>query len=227
MADYLLVPDPRQLVPLPDGLEPSGAAALTDAGLTPYHAVRRSLAKLTPDSTAVVIGAGGLGHLAVQVLKAVCAARVVVVDPKETARKLASVSGADLTLAPGDDVVDRIREVSHGRGADVVLDFVGSDATLATGAACARQLGDLNIVGIAGGTLPVSFFSVPYELSIQTTYWGNRFELVEVLDLAARGLLRPEVTTFPLEEAVAAYKQLAAGELAGRAVVVPFAAYTP
>ncbi len=227
MADFLLVPDARFLVPLPEGLDPSAAAPLTDAGLTPYHAVRRSLGKLAPDSTAVVIGAGGLGHLAVQILKAVCAARVVVVDPKEVARKLATVAGADLTLAPGDDVVDRIREASHGRGADVVLDFVGSDATLATGAACARQLGDLNLVGMAGGTLPVSFFSVPYELSIQTTYWGNRSELVEVLDLAARGLLLPEITTFPLEEAPAAYAQLAAGEIAGRAVVVPFPTYAP
>jgi len=226
MADYLLVDSERHLVPLPDGLTPAQAAPLTDAALTPYHAVRRSLAKLTPDATAVVIGVGGLGHLAVQILRAVCGARVIAVDPRESARKLAMLDGADLTLAPGDDLVAEIRAATGGRGADVVLDFVGSDQTLRDGAACARALGDLTIVGIAGGSLPVSFFALPYELSVQTTYWGNRTELVEVLDLAARGLLRPETTTFGLDEAVEVYKLLAAGEINGRAVVVPATSYT-
>jgi len=226
MADYLLVDSERHLVLLPDGLTPAMAAPLTDAALTPYHAVRRSLAKLTPDATAVVIGVGGLGHLAVQVLRAVCGARVIAVDPRESARKLALIDGADLALEPGDDLVAEVRAATGGRGADVVLDFVGSDQTLRDGAACARALGDLTIVGIAGGSLPVSFFGVPYELSVQTTYWGNRTELVEVLDLAARGLLRPEVTTYPLDEAVDVYRRLAAGEISGRAVVVPATAYT-
>lgn len=112
-------------------------------------------------------------------------------------------------------------------GADVVDDFAGSDTTLATSAACSRQLGDVTIVGIAGGTLPVSFFGLPYEVSAQTTYWGNRSELVEVLDLAARGRIGADVTAFSLEEAPAAYDSLAAGELTGHAVIVPFHAYTP
>jgi propanol-preferring alcohol dehydrogenase len=103
----------------------------------------------------------------------------------------------------------------------VTLDFVGADSTLALGAATTRTVGDLTVVGIAGGTLPVSFFSVPYEVSIQTTYWGSRPELVEVLDLAARGLVRPRVVEFPLEQAVSAYRQLADGTVQGRAVVVP------
>ena len=104
-----------------------------------------------------------------------------------------------------------------------MLDFVGADATLALGAAAARTAGDLTVVGIAGGTLPLSFFSVPTEVSVQTTYWGSRPELIEVLDLGARGMLRPKVTTFALEEAIDAYRQLLAGELTGRAVIVPAA----
>jgi propanol-preferring alcohol dehydrogenase len=227
MAEYLLVPDARHLVPLPDSLSPSSAAPLTDAALTPYHAVRRSLPKLVPGSTAVVIGAGGLGHLGVQVLHAVTAARIVVVDPKAEARQLAKAGGADVLLAPGPGTAEEIRALTDGHGADVVLDFVGTDATLALAAACARQLGDLTIVGLGGGTLPVSFFGVPYEVSVQTTYWGNRAELVEVLDLAARDLISADVTRFPLEEAPAAYAGLAAGEIVGRAVIVPFARYTP
>ena len=225
MAEYLLVPDARHLVALPDGLDPSHAAPLTDAGLTPYHAVRRSREKLTPGSTAVVIGVGGLGHLGVQVLRATSAARVIAVDAKDSARDLAKRSGADLVLAPVPDLVSRIREATHGLGADVVLDFVGSDATLATAAASARQLADITIVGLGGGVLPVSFFGVPYEVSVQSTYWGNRAELVEVLDLASRGLLHAEVTRFPLAEAPRAYDLLAQGEVDGRAVIVPTESY--
>jgi propanol-preferring alcohol dehydrogenase len=227
MADFLLVPAARQLVPLPDGLSPVLAAPLTDAGLTPYHAVRRSLGKLTPTSTAVVIGAGGLGHLAVQILRAMTAAHIIAVDPKETARQLAKTSGADLLLAPGPDLVDEVRAATRGHGADVVLDFVGSDSSLAAAAAVTRPLGDLTIVGIAGGSLPVSFFGLAYEASVQTTYWGNRSELGELLDLAARGLLTPEISTFPLEKGAQVYAGLAAGDITGRAVVVPSAEYTP
>ncbi len=101
MADYLLVPSARHLVALPDGLDPVQAAPLTDAGLTPYHAVRRSLPKLLPGSTALVVGGGGLGHLGVQVLKALTAARVIVVDPRSSARDLALGSGADAATGAG------------------------------------------------------------------------------------------------------------------------------
>jgi alcohol dehydrogenase, propanol-preferring len=221
MAEFMLVPSARHLVPLPEGLTPVEAAPLTDAGLTPYHAVRRSLEKLIPGSTAVVIGVGGLGHLSIQILKATTAARVVAVDLKDKALSLADELGADLSLVPGPGAGAEIRSFTGGRGADLVVDFVGSDATLGLGAAVTRSLGDLTIVGIAGGTLAVSFFSVPYEVSIQTTYWGSRPELIEVLDLGARGLLRPKITTFPLARALDAYSTLEAGRLDGRAVVVP------
>ena len=227
MAEYLLVPAARHLVPLPDGLDPVDAAPLTDAGLTPYHAVRRSNAKLGPGSTALVFGVGGLGHLGIQILRATTAARVIAVDPRESSRDLAKTCGADLVLAPGADLVEHVREATAGHGADVVLDFVGSDETLAAGAASARQLGDITIVGIAGGTLPVSFFGVPYEASVQTTYWGNRRELVEVLDLASRGLLHTETTLYTLDDAGQAYRDLAHGTVRGRAVVVPHDSYQP
>lgn len=221
MAEFMLIHDIRHLVPLPDGLEPVTAAPLTDAGLTPYHAVRRSWPKLAPDSTAVVVGVGGLGHLAVQILRATTAARVFAVDTRSEALQLARECGADLTFTAGEPAAQAIREATGGRGADVVLDFVGSDSTMALGAACARIAGDLTIVGIAGGSLPLSFFSVPYELSVQTTYWGSRPELVEVLELGARGLLRPALTEFRLAEALEAYRQMEAGRLRGRAVIVP------
>jgi propanol-preferring alcohol dehydrogenase len=221
MAEYQLVPAERLLLPLPDGLDPVRAAPLTDAGLTPYHAIRRSWPKLTPGSTALVIGAGGLGHVAIQILKATTAARIVTVDTNPAALTLAEACGSDAMVRAGDSAAGQVRAATGGRGADVVLDFVGADATLALGVATVRTLGDLTIVGIAGGTVPVSFFSVPYEVSIQTTYWGSRPELAEVLDLGARGLVEPRIVTFGLAEAAQAYRQLHEGKMHGRAVVVP------
>ena len=117
-------------------------------------------------------------------------------DTRAEALRLAEECGADRTVTSGPTAAEEIREATGGRGADVVLDFVGADATLALGVAAARTVGDLTIVGIGGGTVAVSFFSVPYEVSIATTYWGSRPELVEVLDLGARGLVRPRTTTF-------------------------------
>jgi alcohol dehydrogenase, propanol-preferring len=221
MAHYQLVPDARHLVPLPDGLDPVRAAPLTDAGLTPYHAIRRSWGKLPPGSTAVVIGAGGLGHIGIQILKATTAARVVTVDTNPAALRLAEECGSDAVVPAGESAAAEVRKATGGRGADLVLDFVGADATLALAASTVRSLGDVTIVGIAGGTLPVSFFSVPSEVSIQTTYWGSRPELVEVLDLGARGLVVPRTVTFGLDDAVDAYRRLHQGRLQGRAVIVP------
>lgn len=129
--------------------------------------------------------------------------------------------GADLTFPAGEGTAEAIQEVVGGAGVELVLDCVGADPTLALGAAVVGTLGDLTIVEIGGGTLPVSFFSVPYEASVQTTYWGSRGELAAVLDLAARGLTTPTATTYPLDEAAQAYRDLADGKVRGRAVIVP------
>ena len=220
MAPLMLVPSARLLVPLGD-LDPAAAAPLTDAGLTPYHAIRRSLHKLLPGSSAVVIGVGGLGHMAVQLLSALTATQVIAVDQRPGALELAASSGADVTVTAGDDAAAEIRDATGGLGADVVLDIVGSEATMQLAAAVSRPLGDVTIVGIAGGTLAFGFFSVPYEVSLQTTYWGSSVELVEVLELARRKVVRAEVTTFSLDDATDAYAALHSGSVHGRAVVVP------
>jgi propanol-preferring alcohol dehydrogenase len=223
MASFMLVPSPRLLVPL-DALDPADAAPLTDAGLTPYHAVKRSLHLLEPGSTAVVIGIGGLGHLAVQILRALSACRIIAVDQRDEALQLASDSGADHTLKPGADAAAEIRELTKDLGADVVIDVVGADDTLALATAVSRPLGHVTLVGLAGGSVPFSFFSQPYEVSLATTYWGSITELMEVIALAEAGHLRPHVVRFTLEEAATVYEKLAAGEIAGRAVVTPGAA---
>ena len=137
----------------------------------------------------MVIGVGGLGHLAVQILRATTAARVLAVDTREEALRPGRRGGRRPRPWTPDGGGRRGASgtATGGRGADVVLDFVGSEATIALGAAVSRFLGDVTVVGIAGGTFPFNFFALPYEVSVQTTYWGSRPELVEVLDLAARG----------------------------------------
>ncbi|MEV4702919.1 NAD(P)-dependent alcohol dehydrogenase [Actinoplanes sp. NPDC049316] len=221
MAEYMLVPDARYLLPLPAGLDPLDAATLTDAALTPYHAIRRSWPKLTPGSTALAIGVGGPGHLAVPILKATTAARVIAVDVRKDALDLAQEHGADVVVSAEDDPAAAVREATGGHGADVVLDFIGSDDSLALAAGSVRSMGDLTVAGMAGCAAPLTLPSVPYEISVQTTYRGTRPELAEVLDLAARGLITPHICRFGLSEAVTAYDEMQAGELQGVAVIVP------
>lgn len=220
MAEHMIVPSSRWLVPIGD-LDPTQAAPLTDAGLTPYHAVKRSLPLLIPGSAALVIGAGGLGHMAVQIIGAMSAAKIIVVDPRRSARELALGVGADHAVEPGDNAAEEITELTGGFGADVTVDLVGSDETLALGAAVTRAMGHLTIVGIAGGSLPVSFFSPAYEVSVASTYWGTLPELVEVIALARSGHIRADVHTFGLDEGPEVYRKLRAGEIDGRAVIVP------
>ena len=220
MAPYMVVPSVRHVVPIGD-LDPAEAAPLTDAGLTPYHAVKRALPLLTPGTTAVVIGVGGLGHMAVQMLRALSPATVIAVDQRTEALRLAESVGAHHGVVSDDEAAATIRDLSGGQGADVVLDCVGVDATLALGAAVSRVFGQLTIVGIGGGTLSMSFFSVPYEVSVASTYWGSLPELHEVLAMARSGIITPHVTRFGLDEAPSVYERLAAGEVEGRAVIVP------
>jgi propanol-preferring alcohol dehydrogenase len=220
MAEYMLVPSPRLLLPLGD-LDPRDAAPLTDAALTPYHAIKRSLHKLVPGSHAVVIGAGGLGHMAIQILSALAPARIVAVDRAEDKLVLARDVGADAIVRAGEDAAEEIREATRGRGAELVLDLVGSDETLALAAAVSRPEGDLALVGLAGGAYPLSFFSQPYELAVATTYWGSSIELLEVIELARAGRIDARVERYPLDQAADVYERLRRGEIDGRAVVCP------
>jgi propanol-preferring alcohol dehydrogenase len=219
MAPFMAVAA-RHLVPL-DGLSPVAAAPLTDAALTPYHAIKRSLGLLVPGSTAVVIGAGGLGHMAVQILAALTPATIVAVDRDQDALALAQGLGAAHGVLTGTDAASEIRDITRGRGAELVLDVVGVDETLKLAASVTRPMGHLTLVGIGGGSVPFGFFSQPYEVSLATTYWGSLPELFEVIELAEGGHLRAQTQEFRLDDAPLAYEAMRAGTLHGRAVVVP------
>ncbi|MGZ4755198.1 MAG: NAD(P)-dependent alcohol dehydrogenase [Acidimicrobiia bacterium] len=220
MAPLLLVPSARHVVPLTD-LDPVDAAPLTDAGLTPYHVVKGAMDRLVPGSTAVVIGAGGLGHMAIQILSAMSATQIVAVDQSPEALRLAQTVGASHGVLAGDTAAAEIRDLTKGKGTDLVRDFVGVDATLLLAAAVARPLSKVTLVGIGMGTFPFSFFTAPYEVSFESTYWGSVSELIEVIALAEAGKIRAHVERYSLDDAPKAYTDMAAGTLRGRAVIVP------
>jgi propanol-preferring alcohol dehydrogenase len=220
MAEYMLVDDPRHLVPI-DGLDPVATVPLTDAGLTPYHAIKRSLPKLVPGSTAVVIGTGGLGHVAIQLLRAMTAARVIALDVSEDKLALARTVGAHEAVLSDAQAAAKVRELTGGRGAQAVFDFVGVEPTVKTAGAVAAVEADVTIVGIGGAGLPVGFGHLPFEVSVSAPYWGSRGELFEVLDLARAGAVSVHTETFSLDEAPLAYERLHEGKINGRAVILP------
>jgi propanol-preferring alcohol dehydrogenase len=220
MAEYMLVPHSRLLLSLGD-LDPRDAAPLSDAALTPYHAIKRSLHLLVPGSAAVVIGVGGLGHMAVQILRAISPAKVIAVDTSAEKLALAREVGADETVEPGEEAADRIRELTGGRGAELVLDDVGSDDTLALASGITRFEAHLTVVGLAGGKLQFAFGALPFESQLTIPYWGTAVELMEVLDLARAGKVHAHVERFGLDRVEDAYARLREGTLAGRAVICP------
>ncbi len=220
MAEYMLVPHSRLLLPLGD-LDPRDAAPLSDAALTPYHAINRSRHLLVPGSTAVVIGVGGLGHMAVQILRALTPAQVIAVDTSAEKLALAQTVGADQAVQPGEDAADQIRELTKGRGAELVLDNVGADATLELARAITRFEGHLTVVGLAGGKLEFGFGMLPWESQLTMPYWGTSVELGEVLDLARAGKIHVHTERFGLDYVEDAYSRMREGSLEGRAVICP------
>ena len=220
MAEYLLVDDPRHLVPLGD-LDPIKNVSLTDAGLTPYHAIKNSITKLGAGSTAVVIGTGGLGHVGIQILRAITGATVIALDINDEKLELAREVGAHHTLLSNDEAPAAIKKLTGGQGASAVFDFVGAAPTVRIAAASAASEADIQIVGIGGGQLPVGFGTTAWDVSVRAPYWGSRGELIEVLELARRGQVNVEVQTFSIDEAPHAYELLHDGKIRGRAVVVP------
>jgi alcohol dehydrogenase, propanol-preferring len=220
LAELMVVPSPRLTVPL-DGLDPVAAAPLADAGLTPFHAIRRALPLLRPGTGAIVIGVGGLGHVAVQLLKALTPVRVVAVDRRDDALEVAARAGADVALRSAGLAAGELRRAAGRGGAALVLDCVGADETLALAAATVAAGGHVSVLGMAGGTFPMRFGAVPLETGVIFSNWGTRAELADVVALARDGAIELEIERVPLAGVPAAYERLAAGGGRGRIVAVP------
>ena len=220
-AEAMLVPHPRHLVAIGD-LDPASAAPLGDAGITAYRAVRRAEPWLLEGARVLVIGAGALGQFALEMLRVLPLAGSALVvgvreiDPERLER--AGQLGADVGLL---EVEPSLTMRGLGGAANVVLDFVGTDATLGHAAEVVAPGGAIMLVGEAGGTLPFGFERPAIEAWITTVAWGSAADLRDVVRLARRGRLRWETEPMPLSMASAAHERLRAGQVAGRIVLVP------
>jgi NAD+-dependent secondary alcohol dehydrogenase Adh1 len=219
-ADYVLV-DERSVVPLPEGVEPADVAPHADAGITAYHAIKKLVPRLVPGSTAAVIGIGGVGHVGLQLVRVLGAAKVAAIDTDERRRRLARELGADEVLGDEADVAGAARELTNGAGVDVVVDFVGTDETHASALGMLARQGICSIVGYGGTVSHPSVGFVAGETALTGNLVGNWIDLWEVLQLHVQGAVTLRSETHPLEEVNDVLEKLREGEVTGRAVLVP------
>lgn len=220
MADFIKT-SARSVVKLARGVQPASVAALADAGLTAYHAVKKAVPLLYPGSTCVVVGAGGLGHIGIQCLDAMSATRIVVLDRNEEALALTKDWGADETVLVDGSHIDRVLELTDGHGAEVVLDFVGEQGAERESWTMTRRAGSDFVIGY-GGTIEIPAIDViSTERNVVGNLVGSYNDLVELMALAAAGKVEMLTRTYPLDAVNDAMDDLDAGRLRGRGILVP------
>jgi NAD+-dependent secondary alcohol dehydrogenase Adh1 len=220
MAEYLLT-SARACVKLDPSTQPKDVAALADAGITAYHAVRKVVPLLYPGTTAVVIGAGGLGHIGIQCLAALTATNIIVVDRNPDALELASELGANHTVVGDGSQVDAVKELTGGAGAHVVLDFVAEQGAEMDGWNMTRPAGSYYVIGYGGQLEIPTLDIISTERNIIGNIVGTYNDLVELMVLAQAGKVTLHTKTYPLDSAPDAFADLDAGRVRGRAILVP------
>jgi NAD+-dependent secondary alcohol dehydrogenase Adh1 len=220
MAEYLLT-SARACVKLDPATQPKDVAALADAGITAYHAVRKAIPLLYPGTTAVVIGAGGLGHIGIQCLAALTATKIIVVDRNPDALKLAAEIGADQTVVADGTQVDSVKDLTGGKGAHVVLDFVAEQGAEMEGWNMTREAGSYYVIGYGGQLEIPTLDIISTERNIVGNIVGTYNDLAELMELAQAGKVTLHTKTYPLDAATDALADLDAGRVRGRAILVP------
>ena len=211
----------RNIVKLPQTLIPKEVAAYADAGLTAYRAAKKASRHLLPGQKCVVIGSGGLGHIGIQVLRSMCAADIIVVDPSDLSLSLAESCGADALVKADGNEVQKVLELTNGRGAEAVLDFVAERGTTAKGLAMTRDMGSYYVIGYGEDINVSAFEMITTEKNIIGNLVGTWAELTELMELANRGHVHLATQEFSLENANEALQALNGGKVKGRAVLVP------
>jgi NAD+-dependent secondary alcohol dehydrogenase Adh1 len=219
-ADYLLSGE-RSLIKLPTSLAPKDVAPYTDAGLTAYRAAKKASRHLLPGQYAVAIGVGGLGHIGIQVLTALCAAEIIAVDRSDMALQLAKECGAHHFVRADGNELQRVLELTGGKGAEAVIDFVGEGDAVRTGIAMTRNAGCYYIVGYGGKIDLPTIDMITSEKTIVGNLVGTYPELVELMALADRGLVNLSTREYRLQDANQALRDLHHGQIKGRAVLIP------
>ncbi len=211
----------RSVVKIDDSLEPADVAALADAGLTAYHAAAKVARMTRPGDTCVVIGAGGLGHIGIQVLAAISALRIVVVDRNPDAVELAKEVGAEIGIVADGTHVQQVLDLTDGHGAEAVLDFVGEGGATAEGTAMLRRAGSFFVVGYGENIDVPTIDVISTEINFIGNLVGSYNDLGELMDLAARGKVKLHTSTYALADFQQALDDLDAGRVRGRAILVP------
>ena len=220
MAEYLLT-SARACIKLDPATQPKDVAALADAGITAYHAVRKAIPLLYPGTTCVVIGAGGLGHIGIQCLAALTATTVIVVDQNPDALKLAEQLGANHTVVADGGQVSAVQDLTRGAGANVVLDFVAERGAENDGWNMTGSTGSYFVIGYGGELHIPTLDIITTERNIIGNIVGTYNDLAELMVLAQAGKVTLHTRTYPLEAAPDAIADLDAGRVRGRAILVP------
>ncbi|MGI8311451.1 NAD(P)-dependent alcohol dehydrogenase [Saccharopolyspora hattusasensis] len=219
-AEYLRT-SARSVVRIDDSLEPADVAALADAGLTAYHAAAKAARTLRPGDRCVVIGAGGLGHIGIQVLKALTPAELVVVDRNPDAVQLAVSIGADHGVVADGDHVQDVLDLTGGHGAEAVIDFVGEGGATRDGVRMLRRAGDYHVVGYGENIDVPTIDIISTEINFIGNLVGSYNDLCELMVLAAQGRVRLHTSKYPLDRFQDALDDLDAGRIRGRAILTP------
>jgi NAD+-dependent secondary alcohol dehydrogenase Adh1 len=217
----LLKTSARSVIKLDPSLEPKDIAALADAGLTAIHAVKKAADILHPGTRAVVIGAGGLGHIGIQCLKAMTPAEIIVVDPSEKARALAGEIGADTTVAADGKQVDTVLEMTDGKGAEAIIDFVGEKGAIEDGVAMLQNAGSYYVIGYGENINVPTIDIISREISFIGNLVGTYIDLQDLMTLTAQGKVTLHTSTYPLDAINDAMADLDQGRLQGRGILVP------
>jgi NAD+-dependent secondary alcohol dehydrogenase Adh1 len=220
----LLKTSARSVVKLDPGLEPKDIAALADAGLTAIHAVKKAVPVLGAGTRVVVIGAGGLGHIGIQCLKAYTPAEIIVIDPSKPALELATEVGADHAVRVDGTQVEKVRELTDGLGAEAIIDFVGEKGAIEDGIEMVQDGGFYYVIGYGENINIPTIDVISREISFIGNLVGTYTDLSELMTLTAQGKVSLHTTTYPLEHINDAMHDLGAGQLQGRGILIPEAA---
>jgi NAD+-dependent secondary alcohol dehydrogenase Adh1 len=216
----LLKTSARSVIKLDPTLHPKDIAALADAGLTAIHAVKKAAEILHPGTSAVVIGAGGLGHIGIQCLQAMTPAEIIVVDPSEKARALAGEVGADTTVAADGKQVDTVLEMTDGKGAEAIIDFVGEKGAIEDGVAMLRDAGSYYVIGYGENINVPTIDIISREINFIGNLVGSYNDLVDLMTLTAQGKVALHTSIYPLDAVNDAMADLDQGRLQGRGILI-------
>jgi NAD+-dependent secondary alcohol dehydrogenase Adh1 len=220
MAGFLKT-SARSVIKLEPTLAPKDIAALADAGLTAYHAVKKAVPLLYPGTKAVVIGAGGLGHIGVQCLKALTPAEIIVVDRSREALELTRNWGADYTVLVDGSQVAKVQDITNGQGAEAIIDFVGEGGAVDDGVRMLRRAGSYFVIGYGGRLNVPTIDIISTEINFIGNLVGTYNDLAELMTLTAQGKVKLHTATYPLDAANDAIHDLDSGKLRGRGILVP------